>query len=235
MNRDVDLYLEEIADHDFFKRFSQDQLNRLLTHSIFHQYEKGQVLFFEGDPARDCFYLLKGAIRVEKTDRSGEYVYQDYISDKSFLPYQIVLSEERYPYSGHTLTSVDLMLIPKVLLESLIVENMAQTLYIYQQMAKNLKYQEKRLQMTVNSSAYNRVVSVIALWMYDMGRPMKINGGTFTVVPYPLTINELSVSAGTTRETAGKVVRDLTDEGKLEFTRKRIIYYDKEYFSDLLL
>lgn len=234
MNRDVDLYLEQIAEHEFFKRFTQEQLNQLLTHSLFHQHEKGQVLFFDGDPARDCFYLLKGAIRLEKMDSSGEYVYSDYITEGTFFPYQIVLNNERYPYSGYSLTAVDLMLIPKVLFESLIVDNRAQFLYMYQKMSEALVYQEKRLQMTIHSSAYNRVISSIALWMIDMGKKVNIEDKSAVVITYPLTINELAIAAGTTRETAGKVVRDLTDENRLEFSRKNIIFYDEDYFLDLL-
>lgn len=234
MNRDVDLYLEQIASHDFFKRFTQEQLNQILTNAIFHQYEKGQVLFFHGDPARDCFYLLKGAIRLEKMDSTGEYVYSDYVTEGTFFPYQILLSDKEYPYSGYSLTSVDLMLIPKVILESLVVDNMAQLLYMYQKISESLAFQEKRLQMTIHSSAYNRVVSSIALWMVDMGKKIKVDDGTLTVVSYPLTINELAIASGTTRETAGKVVRDLTDEKRLEFSRKNIIYYDEDYFLKLL-
>lgn len=234
MNRDFDLYLEQIADHDFFKRFTQEQINQLLTHSIFHQYEKGQVLFFQGDPARDFFYLLKGAIRLEKMDRSGEYMYNDYVTEETFFPYQSLFNDRQYPYSGYSLTAVDLMLIPRALLESLVVDNMPQLLYMYQKMSDALLFQEKRLQMTIHSSAYNRVISSIALWMIDMGKRVKIGDQIVVVVSYPMTINELASSAGTTRETAGKVVRDLTDDKRLEFSRKNIIYYDEDYFLDLL-
>ncbi|WP_018659508.1 Crp/Fnr family transcriptional regulator [Allofustis seminis] len=235
MNRDVDLYMEEIARYDFFKRFSQAQLNQIISQSIYHQYEKNQVLFFHGDPARDYFFLLKGAIRLEKSDASGEYLFQDYIKEGTFFPYSLMFNERTYPYTGYSLTPVDLMLIPKDLLEKNVVDNQAQLLYMYQEMAEVLEFQEKRLQFTTNSSAYNRVIVSLAIWVRDMSRPMIVEDRTLKVIPYPLTINELAITAGTTRETAGKVVRDLTEENLIDFSRKKIVIYDEDYFMNFFL
>ena len=54
------------------------------------------------------------------------------------------------------------------------------------------------------------------------------------VIPYPLTIIQLSEVAGTTRETAGKVVKWLTEDGKIKYSRKKIDILDVEYFSNLI-
>lgn len=235
MNRDVDMYMDQIAQYDFFKRFTQAQLNQIISKSIYHQYEKNQVLFFHGDPARDCFFLLKGAIRLEKSDASGDYMFQDYIKEGTFFPYSLMFNERTFPYTGYSLTAVDLMIIPKQLLEEAIVDNQAQLIHMYQEMGEVLEFQEKRLQLTTNSSAYNRVIVSLAIWIRDMSRPMMVEGEFLKVIPYPLTINELAVSAGTTRETAGKVVRDLTDDGLIDFSRKQIIVYDEDYFLDFFI
>lgn len=235
MNRDIDMYMERIGQYEFFKRFSKNQLNQIIMNSIFHQFEKNQVLFFHGDPARDCFFLLKGAIRLEKTDASGEYLYQDYVKEETFFPYSMMFTDRSYPFSGYSLTPVDLMLIPKNMLEANIVDNTAQLLYMYKEMGDVLEFQEKRLQLTTNSSAYDRVIVSLALWVQDMSKPMIIDGKKRKVIPYPLTINELALTAGTTRETAGKVVRDLADEGLLDFSRKQVIVYDEDYFLDYFI
>ncbi|MGX7426251.1 Crp/Fnr family transcriptional regulator [Aerococcus sanguinicola] len=96
--------------------------------------------------------------------------------------------------------------------------------------AEVLVFTERRIQMTTISSAKQRVIQTLAIWMYDLGHRM----GERIVINYPLTIGELATVSGTTRETAGRVVKALTEEGLIEFTRQEIIYLDLDYFNELL-
>lgn len=117
----------------------------------------------------------------------------------------------------------------------MVVDNKHQMLYMYQKMSEILKFQELRLQLTVTSSAYERVQLALAIWIYDLGKEVIVNEQKNLVIPYALTINELGESAGTTRETASRVVKDLDNEGKIKFTRKEILIYDIDFFTNFLL
>lgn len=143
--------------------------------------------------------------------------------------------EERYPYTAISEDEIDVLLLPKDLFESMVVDNKHQLLYMYQKMSEILKFQELRLQLTVTSSAYERVQLALAIWIYDLGKEVIVNEQKNIVIPYSLTINELGETAGTTRETASRVIKDLDNEGKIKFTRKEILIYDSDFFTNFLL
>ncbi|WP_241152381.1 Crp/Fnr family transcriptional regulator [Vaginisenegalia massiliensis] len=227
MNRDLEDYMEELPNEEFFSRFTTEEMTKIKEESVIHQYRKGQILFFQADPKRYSFFLLKGLIRLEKADSNDEYLYFDYIKGHSFFPYGGVFGQHDYTHSAIAMTDIDLLLIPNKLIESLVAQNTNQLRYMYGKISEILVFHETRLQLTAISSAVDRVIQSLSLWMIDMGTVV----GETTVIPYPLTINELAVVAGTTRETAGKVVRDLTSQGLIDFNRRRITIFDRSYFE----
>lgn len=227
VNRDVEFYFETLHTKPFFERFTADEMHQIRSQSVVHQYRKGQILFFQADPRIYSFYLLKGLIRLEKTDYSGEYTYLDYIKADTFFPYGGLFGDSTYTHSAYSGTDIDLLLIPNQLLKQILAHNNEQLMYMYTKIAENLKFQESRIQQTAISSATERVIQTLALWMHDM----VVASEDKIVIPYPLTINELASAAGTTRETAGKVVRDLASDGKIDFNRRNIQFLKKEAFS----
>ncbi|UPQ85019.1 Crp/Fnr family transcriptional regulator [Ignavigranum ruoffiae] len=228
VNRDFEAYFEYLESEEFFLGFTPEELLKVKQLSVIHQYRKGQIIYFQDDPKRYCYFLLKGFIRLERTDTEDTYIYIDYIKEKNFFSYSSVLNFERYTHSAYSVTDVDLLLIPMDLIIEIIRQNHNQLLYMYCKLSEIQVFQEARIQQTAISSAVDRVIQSLSLWMFDMGRMIR---GHMTI-PYPLTIYELGLVAGTTRETAGRVVRKLTKEGKVKFTRKQVIFYDEDYFKE---
>lgn len=230
MNRNLEQYMENLGDEDFFQRFTQRQLNEIISESIIHQHLKGQIIFFQGDPSIYCHYVLDGLIRIEKTSQFRDSFYVDYIKTGSFFSYGSLFREAPYSSSAYAVTEVDVLLIPRKILEGILQENIDQLLYMSKKMAKTINFLENRIQANAIPSASDRVVQSLAIWLVDLGKP----AGGEIIIPYPLTINELSQIAGTTRETAGRIVKSLTEENKIDLNRQRILYKDPEYFEKLL-
>ncbi|WAT25576.1 Crp/Fnr family transcriptional regulator (plasmid) [Aerococcus urinaeequi] len=230
VNRDLELYMESLEDEPFFENFATEQMNLLENKARFHQYNKGQVLFFQSDPRTYSYYLLKGLVKLESVAYQGDFSYIDFIEKQTFFPYGSIFGKKEYTFDAIAATDIDIILIPNDILEEILYVNNAQLRYMYSQITQNLNFLEKRLQVTTRSSAYERVLFVLALWQYDMAKPFKDG----MLIQYPLTMNELAAVAGTTRETASRVIHDLKEEGRISFKRKAIHYLDPQYFEDML-
>lgn len=230
MNRDLEFYMEYMQNEPFFANFTPEELNQIENNAVIHQYRKGQILFFQSDPKIYSYYLLKGLVKLERSDISGEHVYVDYISSHTFFPYSSVFSEEEQLYNCYAATDIDILMIPNEAFEKILKNNTQQILFMFKRVAETIAFLEKRIQVTAISSATERVEHMLGLWKYDMARPATEG----SIIHYPLTINELATAAGTTRETAGKVVRDLTEEGRIKFTRKAIYFYDEAFFDEMM-
>ncbi len=230
VNRQFESYIEELEYHDFFKRFTAQELNYFKSNVVIHQYRKGQIFFFQGDPKSHSYYLLKGLVKLETTNPSGDFTYLDYVKEKSFFPYSESLNQASYGYTGYARTDVDLMIFSSQLMTDIMKANPDQMIYMFKQLSNITVYLEKRIQMNSISSASDRVIMTLAIWLYDMGLDFKGE----MAIPHPLTINELAQVAGTTRETAGKVVKQLTKQDLISFTRQGIYYKDQDYFYNLI-
>lgn len=230
VNRDLELYVSNIQEEEFFRRFSSEEILKIASASIFHQYQKGQVIFFQEDPNQYAYYLFKGLIKLEKMDESGEYAYVDYISDHTFFPYGEVLRDKPYTYTGYAQTDIDLMLIPQKVISDLVRENSEQLIYMYQQTTKIIRFLERRIQMTTIPNATQKVIHTLAIWMEDLS----VERSDKRVIHYPMTISDLGIVAGTTRETASRVVKVLTKEKRISMTRKSVEYLDVAYFQKFL-
>ncbi|EFR31851.1 cyclic nucleotide-binding domain protein [Eremococcus coleocola ACS-139-V-Col8] len=230
MNRELESYIEELEHHEFFKCFSTEELNYFKSNVVIHQYRKGQILFFQEDPKMFSYYLLKGLIKLETTNSSGDYTYVDYVQEHNYFPYSESLDRQNYGYTAYARTDVDLMMISNNIMTEIMTSNVDLLIYMFKKLSNISVFLEKRIQMGSTPSASDRVVQALAIWMYDMGVTQKDK----MVILHPLTINELAQVAGTTRETAGKVVKQIHKEGLINFTRQGIYYLKPDYFNNLM-
>lgn len=230
VNRDIELFMEDLAERAFFKKFPNEAIAELKNISIIRQYDKGQMLFYEQDPKTYYYFILNGLIKLEKRSYNDDNVYADFINTNNFFPYGNLFSDEYYPYNAVAEITSTVLMMPVAEFEEIIESNTTLLVEMYKEISQILRFHEKRVQAVTISSATERVEQMLALWMLDMGH-MK---STQVIIPYPLTIIQLSEVSGTTRETAGKVVKRLTEEGRLNYERKRIEILDTDYFFKLI-
>lgn len=230
VNRDIEIYMDQLSERPFFMPFSAEDIAKIKDSSIIRQFNKGQMIFYEGDPKNYYYFVLQGLVKIEKVSYDGEHNYIDFITINSFFSYGELFSKDFHRYNGEAEINTTLLMIPTTLFETIVSRDSNLLLMMYKNQSAVLSYQEKRIQLTSVSSATERVELMIALWMLDLG----INHEDIVVIPYPLTIIQLSEVAGTTRETAGKVVKWLTDDGKINYSRKKIVIFDVDYFKQLI-
>ena len=67
----MDLTDQRLADHPFLKGFSEEHLKILEDCSMKRVFEKGEVIFCEGDLANRFYLILNGSVALE-SKREGE-------------------------------------------------------------------------------------------------------------------------------------------------------------------
>lgn len=204
-----------------FCEFTDAEFQTLMAQMQVKTYPKGQVLFDYGD-SRDRFYfVIKGVIRLERLDETGNFTFINYVKTQTGFPYRGLYSGQEYPYTATALTPITVALLSMSTLEQLIATNPQVTKQVLRQMSFLIDRTETRLQKLVTSSAANRVVQALIVFGTDMGE-LGENGQV--TIPYPITLIELARLSGTTRETAGQVVSKLEAAGKLRYQKKRFCF-----------
>lgn len=201
----TDLSTHPLRHKKEFTGFTDQEFHSLIEYTRFRKYGKGQILFHEEDPKQTLFYLSSGLVRLERYDISGDYLYVDYVKKGKLFPYGEIFSGETYHYMAAALTNVELYALLFTLFESVLSSNPAQLLTYYKELSRILKEQERRIQFLVVSSAHTRIIQSLSYLMNELGERSE----EAIHIPYPITINEIAVLSGESRETTGQTIQQL--------------------------
>ncbi|MCH5463107.1 Crp/Fnr family transcriptional regulator [Lactobacillus sp. LC28-10] len=208
-------YLRQLPE---FCDFTEAEFSKLTHDLSVKTYPKGQILFDHGDLRQRFYYVIKGVVRLERHDETGNFTFINYVKAIKGFPYRGLYTDADYPYTATALTDITIASVPMTTFEAIVSLNPLVTRQVISQMSHLLDRMENRLQKLVTSSATNRVIQALSIFGSDMGE--KTPDGD-VLIPYPITLIELARLSGTTRETAGQVVTKLEVAGKLIYNKKR--------------
>ncbi|WP_104697119.1 MULTISPECIES: Crp/Fnr family transcriptional regulator [unclassified Helicobacter] len=80
--------------------FSKEILDFFMTIGKVYLYKKDRILFFEGQKSKDLYILLKGQIRLYKTDDQGGVINIHFLKSPNFVAEMPVFEGVSYPASA---------------------------------------------------------------------------------------------------------------------------------------
>lgn len=210
-------YMHYLKSRSEFSLFNEEEINILQDNMRVKEYKKGQILFDEMDARNRFFFLIEGLVRIERFDSSGEFGFYSYIKENLAFPYRGMFTDENYPYMARAMTDIEIVYFPMATFEKMLRRNNEMTIMVLREMGLIISQTEDQLQRMVTSSAKDRIIQAINIFSEQLGADSTAEK---RLIPYPITIKELAFVSGTTRETAGQVVKDLVHANKLLFVRK---------------
>ncbi|EPH95156.1 MULTISPECIES: Crp/Fnr family transcriptional regulator [unclassified Enterococcus] len=217
----LDFHFSKLRYQPDFAHFTDEEFQLIKEHAVIRSYKKGQILFDEGDDRSRLYLLTKGLIRLERYDESATYYYYDYVNPNNLFPLAGIFESETYAYTAQAMTDIETFYLPVSYYEKLTKKNPAQLLYLVHKLSKVVEMHELRIQIGLTSSAFDRVKQNLFILKEELGEETEDG---HTCIPYPITLKELAVNSGTTRETAGQVIKQLKDSGLLTYNKKHFIF-----------
>lgn len=117
-------YFKQLCRQAEFKQLTASELALIKTYSLFREYDKGQLLFFQGDLRVNFYYLLSGIVRIERRDADDRLNYFEYVNRFHGFPFRGLFSGQPYAYTARTATKVILGVLPTQIFERLLHQNM---------------------------------------------------------------------------------------------------------------
>lgn len=200
-----DAVLASIGEHVFEKRA-----------------ERGEIIFFEGEPADILYFVVNGVVKVFKTSADGkEQIFRiirpgDSINDVPVISGGVNLA------SAGAMSPVLLNGIKKKELENLIREHPQIALNII----NVLSHRVEELIMLVEDFSFRRVSGRVARILLEYT-------GKEGVEKPRLTQQEIAAMIGTAREMVGRSLKNLEGEGAIRIERNRIIIADQRVLRDI--
>jgi CRP/FNR family transcriptional regulator len=181
---------------EFFRRLSREGLERLRTVLRERRLPRQRTVFREGQPAEFLWVLRRGQVRLGKTSPNGRVITLEVVGAGEMFG---ALPAEVYPATAEAVIDSVAWCVPRRVVAGLVAERPELGLEILGVVSKRLREAHERLR----SFAHDPVPTRLARALLDAA-----DGGDARV-----TRRALAEAAGTTVETAIRVLRRFEREG----------------------
>ena len=193
----------DIKDNEFLK-----DLNAI---SMLISKRKGEILFLEGDRGEDLYFVLRGAIKIFKTNSEGKEITIDIAQEGELFAEIVLFLRNMYPVSAMAIENSLLLAINSKRMFDKIKENPGFAMKFLGLFAKRLNYLTEKVKELSIDDAKKRVLSYL-------NKKDKGDG----IVEIKLPKKEISSSIGISPETFSRMLKKLTEEGMISIEGKVI-------------
>lgn len=182
----------------------------------------GEMVFYQGDPARRCYFVLSGRLKLTKLHEQGKTVVVRYIKPGELTAAIAVFKEKGYPVTAEAVGPAELVGWDKQTMLNLMAE--------YPQLAVNMlgvavdrleDLQTRYLELFAEQ-VERRIARALLRIMRQSGR--KTDDGI--LIDFPLSRQELAEYTGTTVYTVSRALSAWEKKGWVISRRERITVSD---------
>jgi CRP-like cAMP-binding protein len=186
----------------FFRRLSAEDLDRLAAIAVARTYEKGDVVFSQGEEPRYLHTIASGRVKVVKLLPSGKELILEILGAGDPLGAVVAYEDRPYPATAVALEPTVCLLLPRAELFALLERRPSVARGFLSGMARRIV----ELTQRIPEVAGGRVETRFALLFLKLAEKTGRQDGLEVLVPLHLTRQDLADLTGTTIETAIRVM-----------------------------
>lgn len=219
---DMSVKMEPLQSSIYFSGLNSEELDSIQKYIFEKAVARGEIILFEGEPARAVFFVISGVVKVFKTSTDGkeQIIYLarpgDSFNDVPVFGGGLSLA------SAEAMTQVVLYGIEKGDLEAKLREHPKLAENVLQVLSQRIE----QMITLVEDLSFRRVTGRVAKILLE-------NAEDTSGQQHKLTQQQMAAMAGTAREMIGRSLKLLEDEGKVRLEHNRIVIKDKEALREI--
>ena len=206
-----------------FKDLEKGDLAILDEIKVCKFFNKGDVLFHEGEDPDGIYCLRSGKIKVSKLGADGKEQITHLVHAGQTLGHRALFADEKYSGSAVAIDRSHLCFIPKKSLEKLVQQNPSVLWSVSRLLAIELREAESKLTNMAQDSVKSRLIEALKSLIHTYG--FKSDGCTINA---EITRQDIADMAGTTRESVTRNLYVLQTEKMILISGKKITILDKK-------
>ena len=193
---------------EFFRALTRERLDRVRPLLVTKQFERQKVLFFAGKPADFLWVVRTGEVRLYKSSADGRLATLESLHPGEAFGSISALGHDQYPASAEAMTDGSAWCLPRNIVFTLLRDEPQLAVEVLRIVSGRLHQAHERMRSFAHDPAPARLASALL----DAAR-----GGEARV-----TRRALAETAGTTVETAIRVLRRFEREGLIRGSVGRV-------------
>lgn len=206
----------------YFVQLPEPVLAALAAACVERRYDRGQVIFLEGEPCSGLHIVSAGEVKIFKLSPQGREQIIHRMGPGDTFNDVAVLDGGPNPASAAAVSDASLWVITRVEMQRLAQAYPALAWALIESIARRARH----LVAMVEDLSLRSVKSRLArLLLAEADRAAKVGELDRSQM---VTQAEMAARLGTVREMIGRALRELADDGLIEFDRHRIVILDRD-------
>jgi CRP-like cAMP-binding protein len=218
-----------LAQIPLFRRVSPEDRERIAVVSQVRSYDRGSLVFEEGDPSDQFVVVVTGRVKVFKRSPSGSELILEIFGPGGPLGAVAAYESRPYPASAEAIEPATCLLIPRPAFFTLLEQHPSLVRGLLSSLSHRLVELTTRLAELTGGRIEARFARMFLKLADQMGTSEP--GGTF--IPLPLARQELADLTGTTIETAIRIMSRWNKDGVLRTEKEGFLLADRATLETL--
>ena len=193
-----------------FSELAVTQLQELRRSALPGTATAGQVLFLAGEPARRILLVVRGLVKVYRSDARGREQITRLLKSGDHFGAAYLFSAEMLPASAQALSEAQVCLVERETVESLVATDTNLAGRIIAAMGSELRRVEERLARLALADATQRLAGLLVDLAGEIGRPA---GPDRVHLSLPVSRPDLAALVGTATETVSRRLGEMAVGG----------------------
>ena len=221
MNKSLDI----IAAIPIFNGLPEDQMAAIKQIAITKRFNKGEVIFSEGDAGNGFFVIAQGRVKIFKVSAEGkEHILHIYGSGQPFgeVP---VFAGQKFPANAQALEKTVAIFLPRSDIVDLVAANPSLALNMLAVMSQKLR----QFSIQIENLSLKEIPARLASYLIFLAEEQAADD----VVKLNISKGQLASILGTIPETLSRIFAKLSGQNLIRVDGKKITLLDRKGLEDL--
>ncbi|MBT3175548.1 MAG: Crp/Fnr family transcriptional regulator [Desulfobacula sp.] len=218
-------FIKKLNSIPLFSGLAQEHLEKIASIASTLKFDKGEIIFHEGDKGNGFYMVEKGKIKVFKLSYEGkEQILHIYGPGNTFgeVP---VFEGKNFPASSMALEKSVILFLPRDKFVDLITATPGLGMIMLADLSKRLR----DFTMQIENLSLKEVPARLAAYILTLSKEQQNK----TQVTLPISKAQLSNLIGTTPETVSRILKKMMESSFIEVQTKTILIKDFEGLINL--
>lgn len=215
--------LRALSANEYFSGLGAASLSALAEHTSLREFERGEMLFWEGEPCAGLHILQQGALKLYRISPQGRQYIVRVVQEGGTCNEVSVFDGGGNPVNAQALELSRAWVVEPRAVHTLVTTDPQFAQRVIERLSSNLRH----LVRTVSELAFLQVSHRLARLLLSLP-PEELSGEGGT----RLTQDQLAARLGTVREVVARSLRELERSGAIRLENRRILVADARLLGE---
>jgi CRP-like cAMP-binding protein len=218
----LELKSSKLGMVSFFRDLKQKDLDEIVKRFSATHYQERDEIYYQGDPAHYLRVVVEGAVKLLRYTGEGKDVVLDILNPGSYFGSLKLLGSDVYTESAVAQSDCCVLSIGLKDFREILQAYPSVGIAILEVSAEKLRSSQDQIKQLTTESVEKRIASILLTLIVKFGES-KEEG---TLIQLPFSRKDLADMAGTTTESASRVMSSFQKEGIIETGRQWVSIKD---------